>query len=60
MAARKTKKPETAEPAKSRKQIVRALRPLLYDGLVIKTGEEITFRDDTVEAWIKEGSAGTE
>ncbi len=60
MAAKKAKKPEAEAPVKAKKQTLRAKRPLLYDGLMIKTGEEIPFRDEKVEAWIKDGSAGME
>jgi len=42
------------------KKVLKARRPLLYDGRVFKTGEEIPFRDDRVNAWIKDGSAGWE
>ena len=59
MASKKAKAPE-AEAPKAKKQKVVANRPLLYDGLVIKTGEEIPFRNEKVEAWIKDGSAGLE
>lgn len=46
------------KPSKATKKwVLRANRPLLYDGLTIMTGEEISFRDDKVNAWLKDGSA---
>lgn len=69
MAGKKTtaktavKKPaveKTAKETTTAKKVLKARRPLLYDGRVFKTGEEIPFRDEKVDAWIKDGSAGWE
>ena len=63
MASKKTtvkKATETAvtKPVSEKKKgVVIAKRPLLYDGRVFKTGETVPFRDEKVNAWIKEGSA---
>lgn len=69
MAGKKTttkaavKKPAAKEPAKetaTAKKVLKARRPLLYDGRVFKTGEAIPYRDEKIDAWIKDGSAGWE
>ena len=51
------KKTETVKETVTVKKVLKARRPLLYDGRVFKTGEEIPFRDEKVNAWIKDGSA---
>lgn len=53
MAAKK----KAAKPKRIKRQVLVARRPLLFDGLVIRAGQEITFRNDRVLEWIKDGSA---
>jgi hypothetical protein len=53
MAAKK----KAEKPRRIKKQVLVARRPLLFDGLVIKAGQEIPFSNDRVVGWIKDGSA---
>lgn len=60
MAARKKVQAEPVRETAKKKpetKTLKALRPLLYDGLVIRTGQEIPFTGDKVDEWIKDGSA---